>query len=116
VLGDYIVFLFNVRTAAHILHLQSDSLSEHKALNSFYDELIPLADKLAEVLRGIYGNIKYPTAYDRLPTSSLALLKRTREKTIEAREAVEEHPNVQNIIDEITSLIDETTYLIRQLK
>ena len=47
-IGKLIMELFHARTTAHVLHLRSRSYAQHVALNTFYDEIIDLADTLAE--------------------------------------------------------------------
>ena len=45
---QFIGLLFASRDYAHKAHLNTDSYAQHMALNAFYDEIIPLADDLAE--------------------------------------------------------------------
>ena len=52
--------LFASRTAAHILHLKTTSYAAHKALKEFYDEVVDLADDLAEAAQGQYGILNVP--------------------------------------------------------
>ena len=46
--------MFAGRTVTHIQHLKTKSYAEHKALNEFYDEIIDLADGLAEATQGVW--------------------------------------------------------------
>ena len=52
--------MFLSRTMAHMSHLQTKSYAEHKALNEFYDEIVDLADDLAEAAQGQYGILDVP--------------------------------------------------------
>lgn len=55
--------LFMSRTAAHMAHLKVSgpgSYAAHKALNEFYDEIVDLADDLAEAVQGKYGVLDIP--------------------------------------------------------
>lgn len=54
-IGELIIKLFHARTTAHILHLKTRSHAQHKALNDFYDEIVDLADALAEAYQWITG-------------------------------------------------------------
>lgn len=45
--------LFLSRDVAHSVHLNTRSFSKHMALNTFYDEIIDLADKFAEAYQGL---------------------------------------------------------------
>lgn len=102
--------LFASRNFAHLAHLNTTSYAEHKALNSYYDSILDLTDTLAETYIGIYGrgviNIPGTTL-----TDIRSHLKELRIEVAEHREYVKE-TNIQNIIDEILSLIDETNYLL----
>lgn len=50
--------LFLSRDLAHRAHLQTTSYAQHVALGSFYEEIIELADSLAEMYQGRHGIIK----------------------------------------------------------
>ena len=41
-IGDFFLTLLHSATNTHILHLQSRSYSEHKALGEFYEEIVDL--------------------------------------------------------------------------
>lgn len=118
-IGDYILALFNARTAAHVMHLQVSgpgSYAAHKALEGFYDGIVGLADELAEAYQGCYGLIKFPTGYVRPVGEAIPMLEDLKEKTAECRAQFDDEPHLQNIIDGITSLIDSTIYKLKFLK
>ena len=50
--ADFVGTLFLARDVAHSVHLNTRSFSKHSALNTFYDEVIDLADKFAEAYQG----------------------------------------------------------------
>ena len=52
--------LFMSRTAAHMAHLVTPSYSKHKALQKFYENIIDLADTLAESGQGKFGKLNVP--------------------------------------------------------
>ena len=52
--------MFMSRTYAHMAHLKTSSSAKHKALNKFYDEIVDLADTLAEAVQGKYGKLDIP--------------------------------------------------------
>ena len=52
--------MFLSRTMAHMAHLKTTSYAAHKALNEFYDEIVDLADDLAEATQGQYGVLDVP--------------------------------------------------------
>lgn len=117
-IGELIMRLFHVRTAAHVLHLKSRSYAQHKALNEFYDGVVDLADIIAEAWQGSHGLIsEYPGRYTQ-PTEPIPMLeelctwvKNNRYKVAERTET-----NIQNEIDNVVTLIDSTLYKLRHLK
>ena len=52
--------LFMSRDYAHRAHLMTDSYAKHKALNSFYEDIVDLADDLAEAAQGKFGKLDIP--------------------------------------------------------
>jgi hypothetical protein len=72
----FITESFAVRTAAHLLHLSSKSYAEHMALDEFYNAIVPLVDKYAEVSMGMYGQIEsWPAAKTIPKTTPIKLLE-----------------------------------------
>ena len=55
--ADFVGTLFLARDVAHSVHLNTRSFAKHMALNTFYDEIIELADKFAEAYQGRHGLI-----------------------------------------------------------
>lgn len=47
--------LFEARDFAHKAHLETKSYAQHKALGSFYDDILDLTDSLVESYFGKYG-------------------------------------------------------------
>lgn len=103
--------LFRARTLAHIAHLDSTSFAEHKALNEFYDSILDLTDTLAETSFGLYGRSKIITPACSLIPNFSSYLKTLRNEVVSHREEITD-TNIQNILDEILSLIDHTSYLL----
>lgn len=56
-IGELIGVLFLSRDVAHRVHLSTRSFAKHKALQEFYEGIIPLADGLAEAYQGRHGLI-----------------------------------------------------------
>ncbi len=117
-IGELIMRLFHARTAAHVLHLKTRSYAQHKALNEFYDEIVDLADTIAEAWQGAHGLIEeFPGRYS-TPSEPVAMLeelctwvKNNRYKVVDRAET-----NIQNEIDNVVTLIDSTLYKLRFLK
>lgn len=109
--------LFFARDFAHKEHLKTNIYAKHMALNSFYQEIIPLADNLAEAYQGLKGIIKD------IPYAVIEVEGKTESNKIEfildvvmeARKTVSDHSSIQNIIDEVEALFLSTIYKLRFL-
>jgi hypothetical protein len=107
---------FHARTIAHILHLRTNSFALHMALRGFYKDIVPLADTFAEAYQGRYGLLTdYPDELHGAETP-MSLLKELDGWIGKNRAAICADSHLQNIIDEIVALIDQTTYKVRFLK
>lgn len=109
----YLGQFFNSRDVMHLAHLQTTSYAEHKALNNYYDSILDLVDSMIEAYFGCIGkklSIKIPSAEYINPETHLKQFK----------DYVKKHRNVlgmdrtdvQNILDEIIALINQTLYLL----
>lgn len=117
-IGELIIKLFHARTTAHVLHLKTRNFAQHKALNEFYDEIIDLADSLAEAYQGDYGLIEdYPPRYTPFD-DPLALMNDIAEWIEKNRAGLwdGDDTHLANILDEIRALVSATTYKLRFLK
>lgn len=114
--GELIMTLFHARTAAHVLHLQSTSYAEHVALGEFYDAIVDLADGIAESFQGLYGLLEFPKESFKQPTDPVKFLTQLRSWVDGNRDEICACSEIQNMIDEVQSLIDSTVYKLRFLK
>lgn len=112
--GDFILTLFNARTVAHVLHLQTTSYAKHQALGNFYDNVVFLADKFAESYQGCYGIIEFKGASYKLEKDPLKMLTDLK-AVVAAAHAECSETHLQNILDEISALISSTMYKIKNL-
>lgn len=120
---SFILILLHSVTNAHILHLQSKSYSEHKALEAYYTSIGDLVDDFTEAYQGKYGLV---TGYknvdglfiteNALTTSSLDYMAYLMQFVLSTRKELKQDSELQNIIDEIAQLIDSTTYKLKYLK
>lgn len=116
--ADFVGALFLARDVAHSVHLNTRSFSKHMALNSFYDEVIDLADKFAEAYQGRHGLIgpislmsaKKTTNIVEFLEDSLADIEKMRYEVCEKTDTA-----LQNIIDEIVGLYLSTLYKLKFL-
>ncbi len=116
--ADFVGILFLARDVAHSVHLNTRSFSKHMALNSFYDEVIELADKFAEAYQGRHGLIgpislmsaKKNGNIIEFLEQSLSEIEETRYKVCDKTDTA-----IQNIIDEIVGLYLSTLYKLKFL-
>jgi hypothetical protein len=116
--ADFIGMLFLARDVAHSVHLNTRSFSKHMALNTFYDEIVDLADKFAEAYQGKYGLVGPISLMSAKKTSDITVFLQTQVEEIEAdryKIVEKECTPLQNIIDEIVGLYLSTLYKLRFL-
>lgn len=116
--ADFVGHLFLARDVAHSVHLNTRSYAKHKALGSFYDKVIDLADTFAEAYQGrhgLIGPITLQTAKKNgniveFLQDSLAEIEANRYKVCDEKDST-----IQNIIDEIVALYLSTLYKLKFL-
>ena len=109
----YVSMLMNSREQAHAFHLMTNSYAQHKALQGYYEGIVPLLDTWAEAYMGKYGRLKHITMNKRF----LRDPKKARGyfKTLLTRIRLVKLPKdtyLKNIQDEIVALIRQTMYLL----
>lgn len=108
--------LFYARNIAHKEHLKTTSFAQHMALGSFYDDVIDLADKLAEAYQGDAGLMQDIPIFSKEPTDSIDVaLEDIMEMIEQTRQEATSRSAIQNIIDEIVGLFLSTIYKLRNL-
>lgn len=112
--GEFVLTLMNARTAAHIAHLRTDSYAKHMALGDFYEGIVPLIDKFAEVYQGCYGLITFTGSSFKLEKDPVVMLDSLKDVMTKMRAACKESA-LQNIIDEMVALVAGTLYKLRYL-
>jgi len=116
--ADFVGTLFLARDVAHSVHLNTRSFSKHMALNTFYDNIVELADKFAEAYQGRHGLIgpitlqgaKKTTNIVEFLEDSLNEIESTRYSVCEKTDTA-----IQNIIDEIVGQYLSTLYKLKFL-
>jgi hypothetical protein len=116
--SQFVGLLFLGRNVAHSVHLNTRSYAKHVALNTFYDEVIGLADKFAEAYQGRHGLIgpiaipaaKKTTNIIEFLQDQLAEIEKGRYDMCDKTDTP-----LQNIIDEIAGLYLSTLYKLRFL-
>jgi hypothetical protein len=116
--ADFVGRLFLARDVAHSTHLNTRSFAKHSALNTFYDEVIDLADKFAEAYQGKYGLIGPISLMSAKKTNNIVEFLEGQVDELDAmryKVVDKECTPLQNIIDEIFGLYYSTLYKLKFL-
>jgi hypothetical protein len=114
--GEFAQMMLHAVTNAHILHWRIIDKSDpaHRALGEFYEQLQKKIDSPIENIMGKYqcGLPIEPNYYPPLddPKEELEMLS---DYVMEARNTLPPDSEIQNLIDEIQSLINQTRYRLR---
>jgi hypothetical protein len=114
--GKYIGILLSSREQAHVFHLMTKSYAQHKALQVYYESIVPLLDSYAETYMGksrktltglnpyinrkIYTDAKFAQKYFLKLLKSLKTIKLPRDSALD------------NIRQEIDALVKQTIYML----
>ena len=113
---EIIGLLFHARNIAHKEHLKTKSYAQHMALGSFYDDVIDLADKLAEAYQGDEGIMKDIPLFNKEADCMIDDFLVKQVNMIEKlRTSATKRTAIQNIIDEVIGLYLSTIYKLRNL-
>jgi len=116
--ADLIGHLFLARDVTHSVHLNTRSYAKHKALGKFYEEVIGLADDLAEAYQGRHGLIGPITLHSAKKTNNVVEFLEDSLKEVESmryKVCDKEDTAIQNIIDGIVDLYLSTLYKLKFL-
>jgi len=110
-IGEFFLKLLHASTNGHILHLQTKSYSEHKALQNYYEELPDLVDTIIEQCQGAYQVIvEYPNMYEPPKADALQEVTSIRDFIVANRSVVGPYTSLQNEVDALLSLVESTMY------
>ena len=103
----------NSRNQAHAFHLTTTSYAEHKALQAYYEGIVPLADAWAEAYMGRYGRLNRISFNKKTlndPRKAKSYFKNLlfRIRSIK----LPRDSYLKNIQDEITALVRSTLYML----
>lgn len=109
--------LFAARDVAHRLHLRTRSFAAHCALGELYDQLVDLADALAESYQGKYGLLNLKACEFTFPdTDALIFIKEFATWVEAARPAIKaEDTHLLNEWDNVITLVYKTKYKLETL-
>jgi hypothetical protein len=111
--------LLHSRTQVHIFHLQSDSFSQHNALNDYYDDIVDLIDDLVESYQGEFGVIKNYQNYDlKMLENNEQVINFFKDVTngVEELRKVAGDSFLKGKLDEVVELLNSTIYKLENLK
>lgn len=104
-----------------LLHWQTKSYAEHKALNKLFNGIVSFQDNLVETIMGKYGRpnltgdmkVLHMYNYEDCDCSeAINAIKQCYCKECKSFFTSEEDPEILNILDEIIALLDKTMYLL----
>ena len=107
--SQFIGTLLQSRDAMHLAHWKSESYSEHKTLDAYYNGILDLTDSFVEKYFGREGRvaITIPETQVEKPVPHLKGLRKIMENERENYSS-----DLQNIMDEMIGLVNETLYLL----
>ena len=117
--AKFVSKIFESRQMAHVYQTKGDG-AENAVLYTYYNNILELNDKLLEVYQGQYNVIEDCETIESKPTAENAVqyftelsqfIKNTRKVAFLA-----EDTHLQNIVDEMSSLIYKTLYKLKNLK
>ena len=108
--------LLHSATNTHFFHWSTNSYSQHKALQKYYEGIVDLVDTYVETYMGCYEQIKtFPSVYHQ-PKEPLKYLESLKNFVGEANTDLPQKQELVNIVAEIQQLIDSTIYKLKYLK
>ena len=115
---DFVGLLFLARDVTHSVHLNTRSYSKHVALQTFYDNVIDVADAFAEAYQGrngLIGPIAIPAA--KKTTNIIEFLQDQLSEIEKGRYDVcdKSDSSLQQLIDNIVELYLTTLYKLKFL-
>lgn len=110
-IGEFLLKLLHAATNGHILHLQTKSYSEHKALQGYYEKLPDAVDSIIEQWQGAYQMIiEYPATYEAPKVDALQEVTYIRDFIVANRAVVGDYTSIQNEVDALLSIVESTMY------
>ena len=95
-----------------LIHWNTTSYAEHKAVGKLYDQLADLQDGLAEAYMGIYGRFGNIEVMHKDMPNAADYVNYLAEEVAMVRAEIPNDTQLQNMIDEVASAIDTTAYLL----
>lgn len=117
--GTFISTMLHSATLTHLMHFKTTSYSQHVALAAYYDAIPELVDGLVESIQGAYEAIidPYPSMFGNgNGDDPLAYMVSLRNYVRDYRKEMPQDSEIQNEIDNIANLLNQTVYKLKFLK
>lgn len=117
--GTFVSTLLHSATLTHLMHFQTPSYAQHVALQAYYEEIPELVDNLVESMQGAYEMIvqPYPSMFGNGNNDDpLSYLISLRNYVRDYRGDMPQDSEIQNDIDSIATLLNQTVYKLKFLK
>lgn len=113
---QFFTTLLHAATSAHILHLSTRSFAAHMAMEQLYKKLPKKVDRLIEVWQGRNDLVStWPSGYTPPTSDPVTFVESLCEYLRVSRETLGDCSVIQNIVDDIASLLDDVLYKTRFL-
>lgn len=121
IIAEFVGTLLHSATITHFMHLQAEgegSYAKHVALAAYYDGIVELVDTLAESIQGLTDTIiePYPTTFANVQADALTYIRSLMEYVRETRTQLPQESEIQNEIDNISTLLNSTAYKLSKLR
>lgn len=116
---EFVMHLLHSATNAHIQHWTTRSYAAHEALGFFYEKMPVLLDAFVESFQGKFGILHDFIVDYKLPDPDpVKYLESLSEEvaTLRREKRFPQDSELQNEVDNIANLINETLYKLRFLK
>jgi hypothetical protein len=116
--AKFISTLLSSREQAHIFHLQSASYAAHKALQTYYEDIVDLIDTYVESYQGRYGILTGYTPSTQIYGADMAVKYFVGLQAFvdTIRTELPQDGELNNTVDEISGLISSTIYKLKFLQ
>jgi hypothetical protein len=118
-LTDLVMCLLHSAIITHIMHWQTESYAQHKALAKYYEAIPNAVDDVIEAYQGKTGIILrgFPIEMESYEDMQpLAYMEYISQELTDGRALFGADPEIQNLVDAIADLIDSTMYKLRRFK
>ena len=108
--------ILHSRTQAHVYHFRTNNYAIHKALQNYYENIVPLIDTYIEGYQGKYGIIGDYKTYKILENANKKeILNYFNNLLVLIGNTVVPDSYLKNVLDSMTEIIQKTIYLITNL-